>query len=312
MATGRAKVSATATRAKVRPPRLYVYFDAVATRGSIRKAADSLFIASSALTRQILELEDQVGTALFERVPSGVRLTPAGELLHSHVRETLAALKATCLGIDDLGGLVHGTVRLASTETVAVEALPCAIALFQQIHPGVVFELSILSGQIALGRLLGDQVDVVVLLNPNVVAGLHVQHSTAQDMCAVVRVDHPLAKKKSITLQECAAYPLGVPELGMGGRLLLDELAARQSLALTPSLVANSMEALKAFVRHSNGVAFQLASGLTRNVRLREVCAIPLADPAVSSKLVIATRKGRLLSQAAAAFLEHLKATLWT
>src|SRR6202008_933789 len=64
------------------------YFDHVARHGSIRKAADALSVASSAVNRQILRLEDEMGVALFERGRSGVRPTAAGELLLRHVRET--------------------------------------------------------------------------------------------------------------------------------------------------------------------------------------------------------------------------------
>jgi DNA-binding transcriptional LysR family regulator len=71
---------AATARKRLRPPRLLTYVDAVARHGSIRKAADALSVASSALNRQILDLETDLGTALFERLPRGVRLTAAGEV----------------------------------------------------------------------------------------------------------------------------------------------------------------------------------------------------------------------------------------
>src|ERR1700730_14113630 len=71
--------ASTASRSRLRPPRLLTYVDAVARYGSIRKAADGLNIASSALNRQILDLEADLGAPLFERLPRGVRMTSAGE-----------------------------------------------------------------------------------------------------------------------------------------------------------------------------------------------------------------------------------------
>lgn len=297
-------------KAQVHPPRLYLYFNEVAKQGSIRKAAERLNVASSALNRAILALEDQVGTPLFERLSRGVRLTSPGEVFYEHVQDVLQKLDATCLAIDDLGGLVRGVVRVVATETIAIDALPHAIALFREEHSGVSFELTISSGDLAVGALLSDQADLIVSFNPRIVPGMEIHSSVKHQTCAVVRSTHPLAGRKSVSLAECAAYPLGIPRVGMGGRTILDDLFSRLSVNnVTPALVANSMEALKGFVRHSDGIAFQLAIGVSRDEKLKELKAIPLSD-AADSMIVVASRKGRVLSHAAAAFLELLKSAL--
>lgn len=293
-------------RARLRPPRLYLYFDAVARCGSIRKAAENLFVASSALTRHILQLEEQVGTPLFERVPRGVRLTPAGELLHAHVRGTLQDLAATCMRIDDLSGLVHGAVRIAAAETMAIEFLPRAIAEFRRLHPGVSFDLNTSNGVQATGALLSDQVDVIVALNPAYDENLLVHADLPEEMCAVVRTGHPLAGRASVRFVDCAAFPLAYPQRGMGGRSVLDRLAKDIALEITPVFQGNSMEVLKAFVRHSDAVTFQLVVGVQRDRRAGELATVPIADLRDPSRIVVATRKGRHLTHAAAAFLEHL------
>src|ERR1700675_1447540 len=90
-AGGRGK---TTSRSRLRPPRLLTYVDAVARYGSIRKAADTLNIASSALNRQILDLEADLGAPLFERLPRGVRVTSAGEAFLVYARLVISELKA--------------------------------------------------------------------------------------------------------------------------------------------------------------------------------------------------------------------------
>ena len=304
----RAPSARTRTRVRLRPPRMYLYFDAVATCGSIRKAAESLFLASSALTRHILQLEEQVGTPLFERVPRGVRLTPAGELLHAHVRQTLQALDATCLHIDDLSGLVHGAVRIAAAETMAVELLPRVIAEFRSRHPGVSFDLGAMNGLQAIEALLGDQVDIILALNPACDENLRIHAMLPQEMCAVVRSGHPLSANTNVSFAECAQYPLACPQPGMGGRNVLDQLAAQLGVTATPVFQSSSMEALKGFVRHCDAVAFQLSVGVQRDQRLGDLTAIPIADLKDKTHVVVATRKGRRLTHAAAAFLDRLEA----
>jgi len=84
----------TKSRSRLRPPRVLTYVDAVARYGSIRKAADALSVASSALNRQILDLEIDLGAPLFERLPRGVRVTSAGEAFLVYARLVISELKA--------------------------------------------------------------------------------------------------------------------------------------------------------------------------------------------------------------------------
>lgn len=117
--------------------------DAVAHHGSIRKAAEPLHIASSALNRRILDLEADVGSPLFERLPRGVRATAAGELFLAYVRRSLKELRLVEAQIDGLRGLVHGRVRIAVAESVTGRMLPDAIAEYHQRHPGVGFSVTV-------------------------------------------------------------------------------------------------------------------------------------------------------------------------
>ena len=98
----RASSLSTWSPKRLRPPRLLVYVDAVARRGSIRKAADALNVAPSALNRQVLELEQDLGSALFERLPRGVWLTAAGEVFLAYARQAISELKAVGSQVEQL------------------------------------------------------------------------------------------------------------------------------------------------------------------------------------------------------------------
>src|SRR5882724_5816676 len=104
------------------------YFDHVARHGSIRKAADALSVASSAVNRQILRLEDELGVALFERGRGGVRPTAAGELLLRHVRETQNEYQRVCAEIASLSGAISGNVRIIALESILARFLPDIVA----------------------------------------------------------------------------------------------------------------------------------------------------------------------------------------
>ncbi len=92
--------------------KLLRYLDEVARSGSIRAAAQRLNVASSAVNKQILMIEEQLGVKLFERLPRGLRLTAAGELMVAHIRQTMNNYRNVEADIRDLQGLRSGEVTL--------------------------------------------------------------------------------------------------------------------------------------------------------------------------------------------------------
>ena len=141
-------------------PRLFLYLDAVARTGSIRAAAESLNVASTAINRKIIDAERDLGTPLFERLPRGVRLTAAGEILIAAVRRTMSDLASVESQIEQLRGLVRGKIRIACSESVADDLVPTAIATYQKCHPGVQFHVQVGATPILMEALMNDETDL--------------------------------------------------------------------------------------------------------------------------------------------------------
>ena len=172
----------------LRAPRLLIYVEAVARSGSIRKAAESVHIAPSALDRRILELESQLGTPLFERLARGVRPTAAGEIFLEYARRSLADLEATRSQIEHLQGLVRGDVHVASAESVGSTLLPQVIGDFQAKHPGVRFHVTLGGTETLLQGLLSDQNELLLAHDPQRI-NLTILAEVPQPICALVRPD---------------------------------------------------------------------------------------------------------------------------
>jgi DNA-binding transcriptional LysR family regulator len=293
------------------PPRHYVYLDAVARAGSIRKAAERLHVASTALNRKILEIEDEVGTPLFERLPRGVRLTAAGELLVAAVRRSIADLRSAGSQIEQLRGLVRGTVRVGCAESVASDFMPHAIAQYQSAHPGVQFQmLSGVTGQL-VAALLRDDVELVLVHDPQPTDALRVLTALPQSLCAMLRPDHPLAGRQSLRLADCAGYALALGDASFGSRRLIDALCAQSRIALQVALEASAVQTLKEFTLHTGAISFQFEIGTRREARRGELVSVPMTDRAFAgSQLVLGVRAGRVLPTATTRFLEGLVAEL--
>ena len=302
---------AATARKRLRPPRLLTYVDAVARHGSIRKAADALSVASSALNRQILDLETDLGTGLFERLPRGVRLTAAGEVFLAYARQAISELKAVELQVEQLRGLVRGQVSVAAVELVAGELLPSAITRFQAEHPNVRFHVRIGAPEDLVSILIADQVDLILTHYPPPRKHVAVAATAEQALCALVVSDHPLAGRSDLRLRDCLAYPLALADTTLAGRALIEQVLAQASFDLDPRLVSNSVEMMKAFARINRGVCFQFRRPGKAPIPPGDMIALPLIDPPLlQARLVLATRRGRVLPVAAAAFVELLKTAL--
>ncbi len=293
----------------LQPDLNHVYFEAVYRHGSIRKAATALHIASSALNRRVLDLEEEVGTALFERLPRGVRLTQAGELFLAYVRRCAMDLQQLKAQIEQVRGHSVGSVRIGVAESVTPKLLPGAVEAFCKAHPAVSFHITV-DGPEGLGEaLLQDNVDMILthelLQHPGCVTLAAARHP----LCAFVAPHHPLAQQATTTLGDCSLYPCALPDRTLAARRLLDLALEQASVRITPAIESNSVETLKAFARLGESVCFSFHLGNTAETT--GLVALELRNPhCADARLFLAARRGRTLPVVAAMFAEQLKVEL--
>ena len=293
----------------IQPPRLYIILDTVARTGSIRKAAEKLRIASTALNRRILEFEKEIGTPLFERLPRGVRLTAAGEILVATIRRSLSDLTSAGSQIEQLRGLVRGMVRIACAESAANDLIPETIARYQERYPGVQFQMLVGSTAPLMAALLEDEADLMLAHDPPSSDQLNIIVSVRQPLCAMMRPGHPLAERDTLRLADCQPYPVALGAETFGSRKLINALLAKSRLSLRVAMESSAVQPQKVFARDTDAICFQYQIGTLRDVRYGELVAIPLTDPALmTGSLVLASRAGRILPIPAASFVETLKA----
>jgi DNA-binding transcriptional LysR family regulator len=284
------------------------YIDAVARSGSIRAAAEKLHVASSAVNRRVQDLEEELGTPLFERLPRGVRLTAAGELFLGYARRRKADLDQVRSQIEDLSGMRRGQVTLAASQALAPAFLPQAIHAFQTLRPGIAFDVKVLDRERAVDAVTDFAADLGLIFNPPDLRGLAVLAQARQRTCALVAPDHPLAGRASVRLKDCLAYPIALPDSSLSGRSVLEDLFEQSSAQPHPPLVSNSYEMMRGYAREAGGVSFQIEIGAGPSAG---AVAIPIAERGLpSGKLVLVALRDRVLPVAAAAFAEFICARL--
>ncbi len=285
------------------------YFAAVAEAGSVRGAARRLNIASSAVNRQVLMLEDTLGQPLFERTGRAMRLTQAGKLLLDQVRASTRDFEDTVAAIDALKGLRAGKVRVATVESVSVEMLPELLTGFNETYPGIEIELSVAGSDAVAARVLAREADIGFTFNPTSLDGLEVAYRKDMRIGAVVAPDHPLAGRKTVGLADCLGYPHAWPARGLSLRTALDTGLGQSDARLAPVLECNSLRVMAALARQGRCVAFQTPIGIEQHLAAGALRFLPLKDRAVPADCYMIVRQaGRTLGPAAEAFFGYVLA----
>jgi DNA-binding transcriptional LysR family regulator len=282
----------------------------VARAGSIRKAAEDLNITSSALNRRIQRFEAEFGAQIFERIPRGVRLNPAGELLMQHIRTQVSDLDRVRSQVADLSGERRGHVSVACSQALSPIFLPQQIARYRAEHPGVTFSVRVRDRAAAERELSTFSSDLVLVFEPIYLADFEVIKAIPQPVCAVMAAGHPLAAKPDLRLRDCLEVAHVVPSREYGVRHLLDLATRGRSRSLAPVIEADSFEMMRVYVLHEGAVSFQIPIGLRPAADPRTVVRELPARDIPAGLLLLGQMRGRSLPVASAKFAIPLAAAL--
>ena len=292
--------------------RLLRYVDEVARVGSIRQAAERLHVAPSAVNRRIQDIEDELGTPIFERLPRGMRLTAAGELFVRYIRSRAADLERVQSEIEELQGLRRGRVRIVASQALAPRFLPGVISAFRASHPLVAFDVRIGDHVQAAAALRSLETDLALVFNLAPEADIERSGVVEQKLMAVMHAKHPLASRNgaaALKLREVAEYPVVLPNRDTGGRQLLERFLARSSTKMHAMVESNSFEFLRGCLDDRQSISFQMAIGA--DAADRDIVARDIEDRGFpKGEMVLASLRGRQLPVIAYAFAEFLRKRL--
>ncbi|MBM7324698.1 LysR family transcriptional regulator [Agrobacterium sp. S2] len=284
------------------------YFISVVRNGSIRAASSELHVAQSAISRQLQQLEHEVGQPLLERRARGVTLTPAGEVLFAYGREAVFQEERLESELDALQGLRKGHIRISSMESLVPLLLPKAIDRFKTQYPGITFSVEIETSDTVVSRVSEGACDIGIAFMPNITEETRVIYRSREPLYAVVVKSHPLAKKKQIRVSDLAMHQVGLGPRYSGGRILFDQACREAHIQIVPSLESTSVELLHRFAQVGTGVAVLLRHSCAETIGSGKLKAIRFEDEILNSgSLDVFALNGRRLPVAADRFLAILK-----
>jgi len=185
------------------------YFVTVAELLNFTKAATRLRVAQPALSRQIRDLEDELGVQLLERGPRAVRLTGAGATFLDEAKAVLQRNEEAVKAVRAVAKGERGEIHVGYAPTPTVELLPCALHAFQNLAPDVRVSLHDLSSEEMLRGLSEGKLHVCLMVEPSpkTLRGLKFEKLVEYPMCVALRPTHPLAKSAKLKLEQIADEP---------------------------------------------------------------------------------------------------------
>lgn len=288
--------------------RKLLYINEIARCGSIRKAAARLNVASSAVNRQILALEEEIGAPIFERLPRGLRLTAAGELCVEHIRDVLKNYERLESRIRSLKMPQAGKVSLVTTVGLASGPLPSIIARFIEEHPRVRLQLRNDGGSTTINPVLTGEVDLGLGFNIPATPGIRTLANFDIPVGAVLPPEHPLAAEKGpIDLVDLVQERLILAQPGTSLRNVINLALSPLPLPTEPVLETNSSELMKQLVRCGTGVSLLNPLDVIAECRRGELVFRPLADQHVRHQpMKLFARARAPLDAATSLFVEYL------
>jgi DNA-binding transcriptional LysR family regulator len=279
----------------------YRYFAAVAEAGSVRGAARHLNVAASAISRQLILLEQMLGTELFERQGRSLRLSAAGDILLKGLRASERQHESTLAEIAALKGLKRGRVRVATVESVTQKILPDIVSNFSRAYPGLQLSITVAGSDAVTAMVRDTHADAGFTFNPTSYEGIAVEYERTLEVGAIMTPAHPLARRHSLTLADCLEHALAWPAHGLSLRAILDRGLGRRRAGPHYLVECNSLRLMALLAREGRCIAFQTRIGIEDDLKAKRLVFIPLSDRTLPADRLVIVRRPTLTENSAAA-----------
>lgn len=278
------------------------YFLTVAGEGNITKAAQLLHITQPALSRQLMQLEAELGVTLLDRSGRHIRLTEAGLLLAHRARQILALSDRTRAELIQGEDGLAGQICIGCGELLSMDELAVWMARFRERYPLVTFDVYSGTADSIQRRMEAGTVDLGLLLEPvDTARYAFLRLGTREQWCVVVREDSELAQRESVTPEDVVAQPVLLPARESVRNELtswLGDCAQRLRAASTFHLFYNG----SAMVRQGMGIALCMKL----NCRYEGLKCVPLS-PNLELGSVLVWKEGQACSRVTTAFIDHVR-----
>lgn len=284
------------------------YFIAVGRLGSIRKAAEELNVSASAIDRQILRVEADLGMPLFERMPTGLKLTAAGEIMMAAGGRWTKNLADVQAQIEDLRGLKRGHVDIAIIDALAKGYVARIVQSIETQYPGISVGIKVLENdKVRLAIARGD-VDLGIFFEPQSYKDITVRAFADVVLGFVTPAGHPIGAQPEARFSTCAGLKLIVPAEPLALCQQIAVLEGATGLTMDRSVSSDNIQMITSLVLQGIGIGVLTSLDVITEVRAGRLSFTRISDPMLRPMtLALCTATARTPSHAAAIVLTEIE-----
>src|SRR5512135_378714 len=279
--------------------------------GTVARAAEALFLSPSSVSLQLTALEKELGAHLLERTRPRLALTSEGQMLYDLARPLVEGVGSLDQHFrTQRQGMDQGEVNIAAGASTIQYLLPPLVRDYRERFPDVRLQLSNVTGKDGLALLRSDQVDFAVGSMLDVPHDLSYEPVHWFDPMLILPLDHPLAAKADIALEELSPYGLILPPQRLTTYRLVDLVFQQRRVPYRVAIEVGGWEVIKQYVAMGLGISIVTGICLTDDDKARlAVRNMRRYFPQRSYGVVV--RKGKYLSAHARAFVDLIKPGLF-
>ncbi|HEY6361971.1 MAG TPA: LysR family transcriptional regulator [Vicinamibacterales bacterium] len=250
---------------------------AIADSGSFTAAGEKLHVSQSAVSRQILLLEEELGEPVFHRIGRRIRITPAGESLLQLSNRVFQDLQETVSAISDKQESLRGTMRLVGGMTVCLYVFPALLAEVRREHPNLDLKISVGSAERSIAMLRSGAGDLGLITLPVEASDLVSVPVLREELLLITYPTHPLARKRQVTPPDLNRQPFILFETGSITRRIVGEFFMREHIEAEIVMETENVEIIKAMVRHGLGISIIPWQAAADDVRTKQLFCTRIA-----------------------------------
>ena len=285
---------------------------AIASEGSFKKAAESLYISQPAVSLQVQNLEKQLSVPIFDRGNRKASFTEEGEVLLRYGIRILSLCDESCRAIEDLRCLNGGTLVIGASQTTGTYLMPRLIGLFRQKYPQIAVQLQVHSTRRISWSVANGQVNLAIIggkVPPELDNVLQITPYAEDELALILPKLHPFSKLEYIQKEDLYRLRFIALDTQSSIRKVIDQVLKQNGIDSTRfkiEMELNSVEAIKNAVQSGLGAAFVSISAIAKELELGILQWVKIEDITIKRTLSIVVNPNRYRSKASQAFSKEI------
>ena len=285
---------------------------AIASEGSFKKAAESLYISQPAVSLQVQNLERQLSVPIFDRENRKAAFTEEGKVLLRYGNRILSLCDESCRAIEDLRSLNGGTLVIGASQTTGTYLMPRLIGLFRQKYPQIAVQLQVHSTRRISWSVANGQVNLAIIggkVPPELDNVLQITPYAEDELALILPKLHPFSKLDYIQKEDLYRLRFIALDTQSTIRKVIDQVLNQNGIDSTRfkiEMELNSVEAIKNAVQSGLGAAFVSISAIAKELELGILHWVKIEDITIRRTLSIVVNPNRYSSKASQAFSKEI------